>query len=75
MAIDPKQKVEVSDDGSRVDVFTPDPGTEPHSHDVFHTAADGWTTHDYGRSEANDEPYVNSDKGQGNVISGSEQYD
>lgn len=47
---------------------------EPHSHDVFHTSADGVTTHDYGRT-ADGIVYINTPPFEGNVISGGDQYD
>jgi hypothetical protein len=68
--------VKTSNDGSRVDIYTNYDDGQQHSHDVIHTAADGWTTHDYSRDSDNyDSPSVDAPAYGGNVISGSEQYD
>lgn len=68
--------IKTSSDGSRTDIYTNYDDGRHHSHDVIHTAADGWTTHDYARYSDNyDNPSVDTPAGAGNVISGSEQYD
>ena len=74
--MDPTSKS--SSDGSRTDVYGGEKG-ESHSHSVFHTAADGVTTHDYERigydSGGGKVEIVDTPAYQGNVISGGEQYD
>lgn len=80
--MDPKDKDKVpesktSDDRSRVDVFD-GPKEDHDTHSVIHTAADGWTTHDYERvadDQGNQTVVLDTDEYQGNVIGGSEQYD
>lgn len=66
-----------SRDGSRTDVY--DGPKEAHNtHSVFHTAADGVTTHDYERvadDQGNTSVVVDTPAFGGNVISGGEQYD
>ena len=67
-----------SSDGSRTDVYGGEKG-EAHTHSVFHTAADGVTTHDYERIGYDDAgqkiEVVDTPAYQGNVISGGDQYD
>ncbi len=73
----PKPESKSSEDKSRIEVF--DGPRENHStHSVIHTAADGWSTHDYERiadNNGNTSVVVNAPDYQGNVIAGSEQYD
>lgn len=66
-----------SEDGSRTDVFD-GPKGDHDTHSVFHTAADGLTTHDYERTaddSGNTTVLVDTPDYQGNVVSGWEQYD
>lgn len=67
-----------SSDGSRTDVYGGEKGSS-HSHSVFHTAADGVTTHDYERvgydGAGQRVETVDTGAYEGNVVSGGEQYD
>lgn len=75
---DPKSpESKSSNGGSCTDVYD-GPKDNHDTHSVFHTAADGVTTHDYERvadDNGNTMFTVDTPEYGGNVISGGEQYD